>query len=322
MIAELGHFSLILALCMAVVLGMLPIIGASRSISGWISVARPAAFGQLLFMVVSYGCLTYGFLTHDFSVAYVARNSNTALPVLYLISGVWGAHEGSLLLWALVLSCWTGLVALFSRTIPEATVARVLGVMGLVSIGFILFLLLTSNPFERLFPAPIGRTRLKSVASGSRLGDTSADALYGLCRLFCGVRFCDCRIARRPSGCGLGALVKTLDQHRLDVFNHRHCLGQLVGLLRTGLGRLVVLGSGRKCFIHALAGRHRVDSFVGRHRKTRRIQDLDGIAGDFCFFVKPARYISGSFRRINLGTCVCQRSRQEACSSWYFWPLW
>ncbi len=155
MIAELGHFSLILALCMACVLGLLPIIGASRAISGWVAVARPAAFGQLLFMLISYACLTIGFLTHDFSVAYVAQNSNTALPVLYLISGVWGAHEGSLLLWALVLSCWTGLVALLSRTIPEVTVARVLGVMGLVSIGFTLFLLLTSNPFERLFPAPM-----------------------------------------------------------------------------------------------------------------------------------------------------------------------
>ena len=155
MIAELGHFSLILALCMACVLGLLPIIGASRAISGWVAVARPAAVGQLLFMLISYACLTIGFLTHDFSVAYVAQNSNTALPVLYLISGVWGAHEGSLLLWALVLSCWTGLVALLSRSIPEVTVARVLGVMGLVSIGFTLFLLLTSNPFERLFPAPL-----------------------------------------------------------------------------------------------------------------------------------------------------------------------
>jgi cytochrome c-type biogenesis protein CcmF len=154
MIAELGHFSLSLALCMAIILSVLPLIGASRSISGWIAVARPAAFAQLLFMAVSYGCLTYCFLTHDFSVKYVASNSNTALPTLYLVSGVWGAHEGSLLLWALVLTIWTALVARFSQRIPDIAIARVLGVMGLVSIGFILFLLLTSNPFERLFPAP------------------------------------------------------------------------------------------------------------------------------------------------------------------------
>jgi cytochrome c-type biogenesis protein CcmF len=154
MIAELGHFSLGLALCMAIILSVLPLVGASRSIPGWIAVARPAAFAQLLFMAVSYGCLTYCFIDHDFSVKYVASNSNTALPTLYLVSGVWGAHEGSLLLWALVLSIWTALVAQFSQRIPDTTIARVLGVMGLVSIGFILFLLLTSNPFERLFPAP------------------------------------------------------------------------------------------------------------------------------------------------------------------------
>ncbi|MGZ5049936.1 MAG: heme lyase CcmF/NrfE family subunit [Methylobacter sp.] len=154
MIAELGHFALILALCMALVLGGVPIVGAARSITGWIAVARRAAYAQLLFMATAYGCLTYCFITHDFSVAYVAGNSNTALPFLYLVSGVWGAHEGSLLLWALILTCWTGLVARFSRNIPDVTVARVLGVMGLVSIGFLLFLLLTSNPFLRLFPAP------------------------------------------------------------------------------------------------------------------------------------------------------------------------
>jgi cytochrome c-type biogenesis protein CcmF len=154
MIPEIGHLALIMALCMAIVLAVLPITGSARAIAGWIGVARPAAYAQLLFMATAFGCLTASFITHDFSVAYVAANSNTALPTLYLISGVWGAHEGSLLLWALVLACWTGLVARFSRSIPEATVARVLGVMGLVSIGFLLFLLLTSNPFLRQFPAP------------------------------------------------------------------------------------------------------------------------------------------------------------------------
>ncbi|NOU44961.1 MAG: heme lyase CcmF/NrfE family subunit [Methyloglobulus sp.] len=154
MIPEIGHFALIMALCMAVILAIVPMAGATRSISGWVAVARPAAFAQFLFMSVAYGCLTYSCIVHDFSVAYIAQNSNTALPTLYLISGVWGAHEGSLLLWALVLCCWTALVAKFSKTIPDAMIARVLSVMGMVSIGFILFLLLTSNPFERLFPAP------------------------------------------------------------------------------------------------------------------------------------------------------------------------
>ena len=155
MVPELGHFSLILAFCMSLILGTLPIFGAYRGYSSWIAVARPTAYAQFLFMALSYGCLTYSCLTHDFSVKYIATNSNTSLPVIYLISGVWGAHEGSLLLWGLVLTIWTALVARFSKSIPEATVARVLGVMGLVGIGFLLFLLFTSNPFERLFPAPL-----------------------------------------------------------------------------------------------------------------------------------------------------------------------
>lgn len=154
MIPEIGHFALILALTMALAQGILPLAGAGLGIAGWVRLAKPAALGQLLFMAISYGCLTYSFVVHDFSVAYVAQNSNTALPFLYLISGVWGAHEGSLLLWALSLSLWTGLVALLSKHIPDLTRARVLGVMGLVSVGFILFLLFTSNPFSRLFPSP------------------------------------------------------------------------------------------------------------------------------------------------------------------------
>ncbi|MGR9071889.1 MAG: heme lyase CcmF/NrfE family subunit [Gammaproteobacteria bacterium] len=154
MIPELGLFSLILALCMAAVQASLPIAGSYCGYIGWTAAARPAAYGQLSFLLIAYGCLTYSFFVHDFSVAYVAQNSNTALPALYLVSGVWGAHEGSLLLWALVLAVWTGLVAFFSRNLPYLLAARILGVMGLVSVGFILFLLLTSNPFERLFPAP------------------------------------------------------------------------------------------------------------------------------------------------------------------------
>ena len=154
MIAELGHFSLILTLCMALVLGFVPLVGAARGVGSWMSVARPAAYAQVLFMGFAYSCLTYSSLTHDFSVKYIAVNSNTALPTLYLISGVWGAHEGSLLLWGLVLTVWTALVARFSRAISDTTIARVLGVMGLVSVGFLLFLLFTSNPFERLFPVP------------------------------------------------------------------------------------------------------------------------------------------------------------------------
>ncbi len=153
MIPELGQVALIVALILAVVQSVFPLIGAQTGNRAWMALARPAAQGQLLFVAIAYVCLTAVFLNHDFSVLYAAQHSNTKLPTIYLISGVWGAHEGSLLLWSLILAVWTGAVTLFSGRLPREMSARVIGVMGLVSIGFLLFMLFTSNPFERLVPA-------------------------------------------------------------------------------------------------------------------------------------------------------------------------
>ncbi len=139
---------------MAVLLALMPLLGAATAIDRWMNLARPLAYAQFLFIGFSYLCLTYGFIQHDFSIAYVAQNSNTSLPFVYLISGVWGAHEGSLLLWILILAGWTAAVGRFSRDIPLKMLSRILAVMGMVSVGFILFILFTSNPFARLFPVP------------------------------------------------------------------------------------------------------------------------------------------------------------------------
>ncbi|MEI7795039.1 MAG: heme lyase CcmF/NrfE family subunit [Methylococcaceae bacterium] len=155
MLPELGQFALILGACLSLVLAVVPLIGVQKGVGSWIAMARPAAFGQLFFMIVSYGILTTAFIQHDFSVLYVASNSNTHLPFMYLIAGVWGSHEGSLLLWALILSLWTAAVAMFSKSLPTELVARVLSIMGAVAVGFLLFIIFTSNPFERLFPAPL-----------------------------------------------------------------------------------------------------------------------------------------------------------------------
>ncbi|KPK39229.1 MAG: hypothetical protein AMJ69_06270 [Gammaproteobacteria bacterium SG8_47] len=155
MIPELGHFALVLALCLALIQAVVPLVGAARGIPSWMAVGRPAAIGQFVFLAVSFAALTHAFVVNDFSVLYVASNSNSLLPLVYRISAVWGAHEGSLLLWGLILAGWTAAVAVFSRSLPHATVARVLAVMGMVSIGFLLFILLTSNPFERLVPPAV-----------------------------------------------------------------------------------------------------------------------------------------------------------------------
>jgi cytochrome c-type biogenesis protein CcmF len=152
MIPELGHLAMILALCLCMAQATLPLIGAWRGDHQWMSLAQPAAWGQFAFLLFSFLCLTYAFMVDDFSVAYVANNSNSALPWYYKFSAVWGAHEGSLLLWALILAGWTFAVAIFSRHLPEEMLARVLAVMGMISVGFLLFLIITSNPFERLLP--------------------------------------------------------------------------------------------------------------------------------------------------------------------------
>lgn len=155
MIPEIGHFSLILALCVAVILSIVPMVGSFTGTQSWMALAKPAAQVQALLVAISYGVLTHAFLIHDFSVKYVASTSNLSLPLIYRISGVWGSHEGSLLLWMLVLALWTAAVSVFSRAIPLQMLARVLSVLGMISVGFLLFMLLTSNPFDRLLPAPM-----------------------------------------------------------------------------------------------------------------------------------------------------------------------
>lgn len=153
MIPEIGHFALILALLLALTQAVLPLVGAARGNRVWMAVAVPAAQAQFIFVVVAFGCLAYSFITNDFSVLNVATNSNSLLPLNYRFAATWGSHEGSLLLWTLMLNVWTVAVTLFSSRLPREMLARVLGVMGTVSVGFLLFMLMTSNPFERLIPA-------------------------------------------------------------------------------------------------------------------------------------------------------------------------
>jgi len=153
MVPEIGQFALILALLLAVALGTVPLAGAARGLQSWMGAARPLAQGQFVFVAIAFGCLAWSFVHNDFSVLNVATHSNSKLPLPYRIAATWGSHEGSLLLWTLMLTLWMLAVTVFSRHLPLEMVSRVLGVMGLVSVGFLLFMLLTSNPFDRLIPA-------------------------------------------------------------------------------------------------------------------------------------------------------------------------
>ena len=154
MIPEFGQLALALALCLALVQGTLPLIGAAVGRAEWMALARPAAAGQFVFVAIAFGTLVYAFLTDDFSVLFVAQHSNSALPVFYKATAAWGGHEGSMLLWIAVLAVWTMAVAAGSRSQPQEFASRVLGVLGIVSAGVIAFAFVTSNPFMRLVPAP------------------------------------------------------------------------------------------------------------------------------------------------------------------------
>ncbi|MBL4236656.1 heme lyase CcmF/NrfE family subunit [Vibrio fluvialis] len=152
MIAEIGHFALILALALAVLLGVLPLVGASKNNHVLMNAARPLSIGMFMMLALSFGILLWAFYTNDFTLQYVASNSNSQLPWYYRLTAVWGAHEGSLLLWVLIQAGWTLAVATLSRGMPQESVARVLAVMGLISVGFLLFIIVTSNPFTRTLP--------------------------------------------------------------------------------------------------------------------------------------------------------------------------
>jgi cytochrome c-type biogenesis protein CcmF len=152
-IPELGNFALALALLLALVQATVPLIGSYTGNARLMALARPAAAGQFVFVVIAFAILSHAFLVADFSVVYVATNSNSLLPWFYRLSAVWGGHEGSLLLWVLILNIWIVAVAALSRTLPEVFMARVLAVLGLIAVGFISFTLFTSNPFDRHIPA-------------------------------------------------------------------------------------------------------------------------------------------------------------------------
>lgn len=152
MIAELGNFALALGLAISVLLAVFPLWGAEKGNKQLMSLARPMTYGLFICLTFAFGALFYAFAVNDFSIQYVVNNSNSRLPLQYRLSAVWGAHEGSLLLWIWLLSVWSVAVSLFSRQLPQEAVARVLGIMGLVTIGFLIFILFTSNPFARTFP--------------------------------------------------------------------------------------------------------------------------------------------------------------------------
>jgi len=154
-IPEIGQLSLILAFCFAIIQGILPLIGVWKNNATLSNFAVPAARAQFVFIALAFICLGYSFYANDFSVLYVASNSNSHLPLVYRLAAVWGGHEGSMLLWVSILAVWTMAVTMFAKGLPKSFRIRLIAVMGLVSVGFLAFIIFTSNPFERLIPAAL-----------------------------------------------------------------------------------------------------------------------------------------------------------------------
>jgi ABC-type amino acid transport substrate-binding protein len=272
MIPELGHFALILALLVALVQSVLPLVGAQRRDPVLMGLARPAARVQFALVALAFGCLAWSFATSDFSVVNVAEHSNTQLPLHYRIAATWGSHEGSLLLWMLMLTGWATAVTFRSRNLPAVLLARVLAVMGLVSVGFLMFLLFTSNPFLRLVPAAV---------EGSDLNPLLQDP----------------GMVIHPPMLYMGYVGFSVA--------FAFAIAALLGVLRAGLGRLVVLGPGRERVVHAVAGRHRAAALAGGDGKARHVQELDRAAGDRRVLAVAARHVPRALRRDHVGACVC-----------------
>jgi ABC-type amino acid transport substrate-binding protein len=245
------------------------------------------------------------FVRNDFSVR--GLQLQLALPLAYRIAGVWGGHEGSLLLWVLMLSRLDGSRWRVQPHLPAAMVARILGVMGLISVGFLLFMLFTSNPFERLLPAAADGRDLNPLLQDPGMVIHPPMLYMGYVGFSVAFAFAIAALlgggSTRPGRAG-----RALDHGGLDVPHHRHRAGQRLGLLRAGLGRLVVLGSGRERLVHALAGRHGADPLAGGDREARRLQVLDRAAGDHRVLAVAARHLPGALGRADLGARLRHRS--------------
>ena len=269
MLVELGHYALILALLLAAAQAFFGLVGPALARERWLAAVPSAATGQFVFLSVAAGVLIHAFIENDFSVHYVAENSNSALPLFYRVTALWGAHEGSLLLWALVLGGWTVAVVARLRFLPPMFGARVLGVLGVVSFGFLLFTLCTSDPFARQIPAVPDGNDLNPVLQDFGALDSSADPLHRLRRLCGQLRVRVRRDDRRPARSAMGTLDAALDRDRVGLSRLGDRPRELVGVLRARLGRLLVLGSGRERLVHAVAGRHCADSFDRGHGQAR-----------------------------------------------------
>jgi cytochrome c-type biogenesis protein CcmF len=293
MLVELGHYALVLAFALTLVVSVVPLWGALKGDGRLMAVATPVSVTVFFLVLVSFAVLTVAYVASDFSVVNVYENSHSAKPLLFKITGVWGNHEGSMLLWVLILVFFGALVGVFGGNLPDDLRATTLAVQGWISAGFLLFMLATSNPFNRYENPPIEGNDLNPILQDIGLAIHPPLLYVGYVGFLDHLLLC-CRCADFGTyGCGLGPWVRPWTLLAWVLPDPRHRDGLLLGILRARLGRLVVLGSGRKRLLHAVACRHGAASFRDRYGKTRSAEGLDRAPGDLHLLALAAGHLPG-----------------------------
>jgi cytochrome c-type biogenesis protein CcmF len=253
MLIELAHFALVLALIVACVQTVIPLVGAHKGWRGWMAVADPAATAQVILIGFSFAVLTWAFVVSDFSVRLVTLNSHTDKPMLYKVTGVWGNHEGSLLLWVLILALFGASAAWFGKGLPDRLRARVLAVQGSVGVAFLTFMLFTSNPFERLATPPLNGQDLNPLLQDPGLAFHPPFLYLGYVGLSMAFSFAVAALIEGRVDAAWGRWVRPWTLAAWVNLTIGIASGVVVGILRAWLGRVLVLGPGRERQLHAMA---------------------------------------------------------------------
>ena len=307
-IAELGHYALMLALGLALIQATMPIVGARSDDPTLLSVAAPAALAQFVFVALSFGALAACYVTSDFSVLNVYENSNSAMPLMYRLTSVWGNHEGSMMLWVFILALFGALVAAFGGNLPAKLKANALAVQAWIAAAFQLFILTTSNPFLRIADAPFEGRDLNPILQDPGLAFHPPLLYLGYVGFSIAFSFAIAALLEGRIDAAWARWVRPWVLGCLDVPDARHRRRFVLGLLRARLGRLLVLGSGRKRFADAVARRHRAVAFRRGDGEARRAQGLDDPAGDPRLLAVVDRHFPGAIGRAHLGARLRHRS--------------
>ena len=308
MIPELGHYALVLALALGLIQSVAPIVGAQTRDTALMRLASSTAVAQFVLIAFSFAALVLCYVTSDFSVATVFENSNSQMPFIYKVSSVWGNHEGSMLLWVLILSLFGALVALFGSNLPATLKANVLAVQSWIASTFYLFILLTSNPFLRLPQAPLEGRDLNPILQDPGLAMHPPLLYLGYVGFSIAFSFAIAALIEGHIDAAWARWVRPWTLMAWMCLTLGIAVRLVLGLLHARLGRFLVLGSGRKRFADAVARRHGAAAFRRGDGKAQRAQSLDHPARDPHLLAVADRHLPGALGRAHLGALLRQRS--------------